>query len=244
MPVAVGVAALADRLRALCGARGGLVVGLTGSVASGKSTLAGQLVEDLAPELHVEAVSTDGFLFCNAELERRGLLERKGFPESYDRESLARTISELRRGETLFPGYSHEIYDTDPAADRLVKRPDILILEGLGHSVPSAAQRGSGEPDLLIYLDAAFEDLEAWYTDRFVRFWRAAEHDPDSFYRRFRQMNEEEVVAFARQVWAAVNLPNLTGHIAPLKEHADLVVLRRTDLSLVVTADRSESLLR
>lgn len=240
----MGVAELADRLRSLCGAHGGFVVGLTGSVASGKSTLAGQLVDDLAPELHVEAVSTDGFLLCNAELERRGLLERKGFPESYDRQSLARTISDLRRGEALFPGYSHEIYDTDPAADRLVKRPDILILEGLGHAAPTGPPRCAGEPDLLIYLDAACEDLEAWYTDRFVRFWRAAEHDPDSFYRRFRQMSEEEVVAFSRQVWEAVNLPNLTEHIAPLRERADLVVLKRADHSLVVTADRSESLLR
>lgn len=244
MTVDAGVAELAERLRSFCAPRGGFVAGLTGSVASGKSTLAGQLVDRLTPELHVEAVSTDGFLFSNAELERRGLPERKGFPESYDRESLARAIAELRRGEALFPGYSHEIYDTDPAADRLVKRPDLLILEGLGHSAPSAPPRCSGEPDLLIYVDAAFEDLESWYTERFVRLWRAAEHDPGSFYRRFRQMSEEEVVAFSRQVWEAVNLPNLTEHIAPLRERADLVVLKRADHSLVVTADRSESLLR
>jgi type I pantothenate kinase len=235
---ASGVGKLAKRLAELRG-EGVHIVGLTGSVASGKSTLAAHLVEALAPACRAQTISTDGFLFSNAELERRGLLDRKGFPETYDRAGMARALKDLRTGPAFFPGYSHDIYDVDPALGRTLPPPDVLILEGLGHVAPSPGPRGDSEPDLLVYLDAAPDDLEAWYVERFRRLWNAAEHDPTSFYARFRHMSPAELEAFARQVWREINLPNLTDHIAPLRAAADLVVAKRADHSLVVMEDRT-----
>lgn len=202
-----------------------LVVGLTGSVACGKSTLAAALCEVLAAHHSVENVSTDGFLCPNADLEARGLMMRKGFPESYDNHAMRAAIARVRVLPAVFPVHSHEIYDIDPALARTISPPDILVLEGLGFEPPSGKERRAGEPDILIYLDAETADIETWFLDRFMRFWHAAADDPTSFYQRFRGMTEDEARAFARtEVWQKINLPNLENHILPLRDHADIVV--------------------
>jgi type I pantothenate kinase len=194
----------------------------------------------LQPVCATQTLSTDGFLLSNAQLTQRGLLDRKGFPDTYDRAGMARALAELRRGRAFFPGYSHTIYDIDPALGRWVESPDLLILEGLGHlPLSPAAQRRDDEPDLLIYVDAALEDLETWYVARFERLWEAAAQDPTSFYARFRHMDVVALRDFARQVWTTVNLPNLTAHIAPLRAGADLVVRKQADHSLALVADRT-----
>lgn len=219
MPTIDDVAAL---IRARTGARLPFIVGITGAVAVGKSTLAEALQNVMvsapgAPS--VEVVCTDGFLLNNAALEARGLTLKKGYPESYDAEALRRTLAALRHGPVEFPGYSHLTYDVDPALSRRVAPPDILIVEGLGLQDPTAVGL-----DALLYLDAEEDVLESWFTERFVQFWRAAEMDPASFYARFRQMSPEEVRALAANVWQRINLPNLREHIVHARDHADWIV--------------------
>lgn len=206
-----------------------LVVGVTGSVAAGKSTLCAALKAALEPARRVEVVSTDGFLWPNAVLAERGVLPRKGRPETYDVEGLATALREVRGGPVIIPGYSHAIYDIDPALAREIAPPDVLIVEGLGLSPRPAGL------DLLVYLDADEADLEDWFAARFLDFWRAAEADPASFYARFRAMSAAETDAFARTVvWAQMNLPNLREHIIRARDEADIVVGKLADHSLTL----------
>lgn len=147
-------------------------------------------------------------------------------------------IASVRTGPTDFPGYSHVTFDPDPVLTRTIDDPDILILEGLGFEPRAAAAGAPHEPDLLIYLDAELEHIEGWFLERFLRFWHAAEHDPTSFYAQFRHMSEEELIAFAKSVWAAINLPNLENHILPLRDHADLVVKKDAAHAVTIVGDR------
>lgn len=204
-----------------------LLVGVTGSVAAGKSTLCRQLTERLTQNLAVEAASTDGFLLSNAVLARRDLAPRKGFPESYDADSLFAALAAVRSGPTPFPGYSHTTYDVDPNLTRLVDRPDVLILEGLAFSPFSDGRTIADMVDLLIYVDASEADLEAWFVERFMDHWRAAEHNPVSFYAQFRHMSPNEADQFSRTVWTRINLPNLRHHICLARDRAH-IVLRKT----------------
>lgn len=222
-----------------CALRGEtLIVGLTGSVASGKTTLCSRLAGDLRPTHQVEIVSTDGFLFPNDVLASRNLTLRKGFPESYDSGLMSGVLQRVRHGAVHVPGYSHELYDRAPELDRTINQPDILLVEGLGLS-PHAGQRNAAAlVDILIYIDAAEDDLEAWFLKRFMEFWRDAETNPASFYARFRSMSEQDAETFARSVWAGINLPNLRDHISLARAHADIVLRKSPDHELFLQPTR------
>jgi type I pantothenate kinase len=216
------VADVAELIRARSGARAPFIVGITGAVAVGKSTLAAALREhmlDWSDAPAVEVVCTDGFLLDNGTLEARGLTLRKGYPESYDAEALRHALADLRRGPAVFPGYSHVTYDVDPALARRISPPEVLIVEGLGLHEPSTVGL-----DALLYLDAEEELLLEWFTERFLLLWRAAETDATSFYARFRHMSEAEVRALAATVWQDINLPNLREHIVLARDRADWIV--------------------
>jgi type I pantothenate kinase len=230
-----------DEIRQLLDARLGAarprLVGVTGAVAVGKSTFARELAAAIAASPAgpaVEVIATDGFLFPNAVLESRGLLNRKGFPETYDDETLRRALAAIRVGPAQIPAYSHVIYDVDPLLARQLAPPDVLIVEGLG------LQRGAAALglDALIYLDAEEGDVESWFEARFIDLWRAAETDPASFYARFRHMNEAETRALAGQVWRMINLPNLREHIVLGRDLADIVVRKGPDHAILTVQGR------
>jgi len=229
---------ISDLLRARRGARSPYIVGVTGAVAAGKSTFAAELAMAIAAwpgAPTVEIVGTDGFLFPNTVLESRGLINRKGFPETYDGEGLRGVLEGIRLGPVDVPIYSHVLYDIDPALTRRLERPDVLIVEGLGLHEGAAALG----LDLLIYLDADEAHLEAWFEDRFIGLWRAAETDPTSFYARFRNMDEAQTRGFAGQVWRAINLPNLREHIVQGRGVADLLVAKGADHAILLVTARA-----
>ncbi|HEV2347257.1 MAG TPA: type I pantothenate kinase [Actinocrinis sp.] len=220
------------------------VIGIAGSVAVGKSTTARLLRELLArwPEHpRVELVTTDGFLLPNAELERRGLMARKGFPESYDRRALTRFVADVKSGRTevTAPVYSHLVYDIVPGEVLTVRRPDILIVEGLNVLQP-AAPGGDGRIrmgladyfDFSIYVDARTDDIERWYLERFRKLWQTAFTDPDSYFRRFAELSQAEALAQARTFWRRINLPNLLENVLPTRPRATLVLRKSADHSI------------
>lgn len=208
---------------------GCFIVGITGGVAAGKTTLAAALRTDIEawPDRpRVELACTDGFIRTNADLALVGLENRKGFPESYDVAALQAALIEVRRGPALFPGYSHLIYDVDPLLGRHLDRPDVLLIEGLGlWEAPPL--------DCLIYVDAAEDDLAAWFTARFIGLWEAGKSDPSSFYGRFAHLTLDAVEAIAGQVWTGINLPNIRANVAPLRDAADIVVRKAADHRIV-----------
>ncbi|HEY5071924.1 MAG TPA: hypothetical protein VII63_07835 [Caulobacteraceae bacterium] len=206
------------------------VVGVTGSVAAGKTTFAAALAQamEIYPDRpRVEIVCTDGFLFANAVLEERNLMARKGFPKSYDTTALRCALEGIRRGPVAFPGYSHARYDVDPDLRRWVSPPDILLVEGLGLNRNRAD--GRSLLDVLIYLDADESDIEDWFTSRFLDYCAGARSDGDSFYARFNHLGPTEVRAFAASVWREINLANLRQHILPIRDYADIVVKKGGD---------------
>jgi len=222
--------ALAGRLVAARPHGRTLVTGLTGAVSAGKSTLAAQLADRLSQQgLSVEVISTDGFLKPNAVLAAEGALDLKGWPHTFDTPGMLSTLAAVPSGPVQVPVHSHVTYDIDPALARRIDRPDILIAEGLNLHLRAETPAPADPLDLLLYLDAEEADLEAWYVARFLGFWEAAEHDPASFYARFRGMDRRAVTDLARQVWAGVNLPNLRQHIARARPVADLVVRKGPD---------------
>ena len=221
-----GVMMIVRRLVEAHPPRGVLVVGLTGAVAAGKSVLADKLKTALAQNgARVEVAQTDGFLLPNAKLEAMGLLDQKGFPASYDTQGLVQALTDIRTGPVSLPAYSHVTYDIDPALARRINPPDVLIIEGLNLRRPGAG----AACDQLIYLDAEEADLETWFTARFLALWEAAEHDPTSFYARFRHLDRAGAAGVAKWVWEAINLPNLRAHIRPAKDEADLVAHKSAD---------------
>ena len=222
---------IVDLLASLRPGAGPFIVGVTGSVAAGKSTFAQSLADQLAESgAQVEIACTDGFLHPTAVLEARGILGQKGAPHTYDHAALRMALSAIRNGPAQFPAYSHVIYDIDPALARTIAAPDVLVIEGLTLRHPD-----TGPPDLLdamIYLDADEADLERWYVSRFLELWAAAEHDPTSFYARFRHMSREQTDSLARMVWRDVNLKNLHDHIIHARARADFVVAKSGDHSI------------
>jgi type I pantothenate kinase len=212
------------------------VIGIAGSVAVGKSTLARLLQALLSrwPEHpHVELVTTDGFLHNNAELERRGILDRKGFPESYDTRRLLDFLRAVKSGESEVdvPVYSHVIYDVLADRHETVHQPDILILEGLNvlQVDARASEFVSDYFDFSIYLDAAEAHIESWFVERFHALRRTVFQDPQSFFRHFADMDDDQATALARQIWESINGRNLRENIAPTKARASLVLEKGAD---------------
>ena len=208
------------------------VVGVAGSVSVGKSTTARLLALLLSrrPERpRVELVTTDGFLWPNAELERRGLMGRKGFPESYDRRALLRFVVDVKAGrpQVSAPVYSHLTYDIVAGERAVTHRPDILLLEGLNvlaPAPPGVATAVSDFIDFSVYVDAAPEDIRRWYLERFRRLRETAFRDPSSYFRRYAEMDEAAAVARAEEIWDRINAPNLERNIAPTRGRANLVL--------------------
>lgn len=212
------------------------VIGVAGSVAVGKSTIARVLRELLArwaDTPRVELVTTDGFLLPNAELERRGLMDRKGFPESYDRRSLLRFVTMVKSGanEVRAPFYSHLTYDIVPDVEVIVERPDILIVEGLNVLQPPVAGRKLSVSDLFdftVYVDARTSDIAQWYEERFLKLQRGAFADPQSYFHRYASLSEAEAREKARDIWGRINEPNLVQNILPTRSRATLVLRKGT----------------
>ncbi len=217
------------------------VIGIAGSVAVGKSTTARLLRELLAawPEHpRVSLITTDGFLRPNAELERLGLMHRKGFPESYDRRSLLRFVMDVKSGRAAVsaPVYSHLVYDIVPNATVTVRRPDIVIVEGLNVLQP-ARQRPDGTTslavsdffDFSVYVDADTEDVRNWYVTRFRSLRDTAFQDPRSYFARYAQLTEEQAVEQAEQLWDTINGPNLTQNIRPTRGRATAILRKDAD---------------
>jgi type I pantothenate kinase len=212
------------------------VIGVAGSVAVGKSTTARLLRALLArwPEHpRVELVTTDGFLLPNAELERRGLMSRKGFPESYDRRALTRFVADVKAGkpEVSAPVYSHLSYDIVPGGRLTVHRPDILIVEGLNVLQPALpgtdgrTRVGLADYfDFSLYVDARTEDIEQWYLARFRKLRATAFRDPQSYFGKYTRVPEKEALEYARRIWRTVNRPNLQDNVLPTRGRATLVL--------------------
>ncbi len=207
------------------------VIGVAGSVAVGKSTFARILQALLArwPEHpKVDLVTTDGFLFPNAVLEERGIMNRKGFPESYDTKSLLQFLRELKSGrpEVLAPVYSHVVYDIVEGQEVAVRQPDILILEGLNvlQVGVDSNEFVSDYFDFSIYIDAEESVIRDWYIERFHALRRTVFQDPQSFFRHFAELSDDEATEVARGIWAEINGRNLSDNIAPTKSRASLVI--------------------
>jgi type I pantothenate kinase len=214
------------------------VIGVAGSVAVGKSTTSRILQALLArwpdhPE--VALVTTDGFLLPNAELERRGLMDRKGFPESYDVGALVRFVAAVKSGESEVhaPVYSHLTYDVVPGEHIVVRQPDVLILEGLNvlQSGPSSQERVfvSDFFDFSVYVDAAEADIERWYVERFRTLRGTAFRDPRSYFTRYADLDDETAEATARDIWERINGRNLRENVLPTRSRADLILSKGPD---------------
>jgi len=212
------------------------VIGIAGSVAVGKSTFARILQALLArwPEHpRVDLITTDGFLFPNAVLEDRGIMNRKGFPESCDTKTLLAFLRELKGGapDVEAPVYSHVVYDIVEGEKVVVSQPDILILEGLNvlQVGTEANEFVSDYFDFSIFIDADESDVEQWYVERFHKLRETIFRDPDSFFQNFAHMSDDEADAMARSIWHEINGKNLVENIEPTKSRASLIVRKGAD---------------
>ena len=217
------------------------VIGVAGSVAVGKSTTARLLRELLrrAPgNPKVDLITTDGFLLPSAELEKRGLMDRKGFPESYDRRALLQFVIDVKSGEprVTAPVYSHIIYDIVPDEQTVIERPDILIVEGLNVLQPARVDthgRSSATVsdffDFSVYVDADETDIKRWFLDRFMVLRDTAFRDPKSFFKRFTQLSRAEALQFGSHIWNTINGPNLRENIETTRDRATAILRKGPD---------------
>lgn len=219
------------------------VVGVAGSVAVGKSTTARILRELMLRWPHtprVELVTTDGFLYPNKVLEERGLLQRKGFPESYDRRALLTFVADVKSGEPAVEArqYSHLTYDVLPATVT-IRKPDVLIVEGLNVLQPPTVRSDGTNTgsisdffDFSVYVDADLEDIRRWYVERFLRLRQTAFADPKSYFHRYAALSDAQARATATDIWTRINEPNLIENIEPTKGRATLVLAKGSDHSV------------
>jgi type I pantothenate kinase len=209
------------------------IIGIAGSVAVGKSTMARILQALLSrwpDHPKVDLITTDGFLHPTAVLEKRGLMNRKGFPESYDQRRLVRFLTEIKSGkrEVPAPVYSHLIYDIVPGEEQKVCQPDVLIVEGL-NVLQSGHTRGSrifvsDFFDFSIYIDADEKTIEDWYVSRFLKFRETVFRNPDSYFHRYSKLTREQATEKAHSIWREINGPNLRDNIQPTRERAQLIL--------------------
>ena len=217
------------------------IIGVAGSVAVGKSTTARVLKELLArwpSSPKVDLVTTDGFLHPNAALRERGLMEKKGFPESYDVGQLLRFLSDIKSGlgSVRAPVYSHLTYDVVEGEYTAIDRPDILVFEGINVlQTRDLPEDGAAVPvvsdffDFSIYIDADEMLIHKWYVDRFMRLRETAFRNPDSFFHRYSQLTDDAALAIAEGLWANINLKNLRENILPTRPRADLILHKGTN---------------
>ena len=222
------------------------VIAIAGSVAVGKSTFARILKALMArwpDHPTVDLVTTDGFLYPLRTLEERQLLSRKGFPESYDTKRMVQFLSDVKAGkaEVIAPVYSHEAYDIVPDQWQAVRRPDVLIFEGLNVLQPGFSGGAERRPasvilsdffDFSIYLDASTSDIEAWYLDRFLLLQRTVFQRPTSYFHHYRDLGPDAAREAGRRIWATINEVNLRENILPTRERANVVLYKGPDHSI------------
>ena len=216
------------------------VIGVAGSVAVGKSTASRVLQALLArwpSHPTVDLITTDGFLLPLETLEARGVLHRKGFPESYDQRRLIRFLADVKSGaeEVLAPVYSHLRYDIVPGEYQAVQQPDIVIVEGL-NVLQTGARSGRQMPmfvsdffDFSIYVDAQESDIEQWYIERFLSLRETVFRNPSSYFHRYASLDRDEAIATARGIWQSINLVNLRENVLPTRERAHLILEKGRD---------------
>ncbi len=217
------------------------VIGIAGSVAVGKSTtsrILQALLSRWPSHPTVDLITTDGFLLSRADLDARGLLDRKGFPESYDLRRLVHFMADVKAGVSpvAAPVYSHLAYDVVPGEQQLVEQPDILIVEGLNVLQGGEARSRRGTAmfvsdffDFSIYVDASEADIEQWYVERFLALRKTVFSNPSSYFHRYASLSHEEAVRTAQSLWASINLVNLRQNILPTRERAHLVLEKGRD---------------
>ena len=211
------------------------IIGVAGSVAVGKSTISRVLQALLSrwpQHPKVDLVTTDGFLYPNAVLEERGILDRKGFPESYDRRALLEFVSRAKAGDEHLdvPVYSHIQYDVMEGEQRIVSSPDILILEGL--NVLQAGDHGafvSDYFDFSIFVDADGDDVRRWYVERFLELKRTAFAQHDAYFRRYADLSEDQAIEVATRIWESINQVNLVENILPTRDRATVILEKASD---------------
>ncbi|MEJ4112699.1 type I pantothenate kinase [Corynebacterium kroppenstedtii] len=210
------------------------IIGIAGSVAVGKSTTARllqRLLQRWDSHPKVDLVTTDGFLYPTEELTRRGILDRKGYPESFNRRALLRFITDVKAGcrNVQVPVYSHELYNIVPDEFITVDRPDILIVEGLNVLQTGATLMVSDFFEFSVYVDAHSADIERWYVERFLELRSISFSAPNAHFHHFANLDDEAAVREAREIWQRVNLPNLTENVLPTRPRASLVLMKGRD---------------
>ena len=220
------------------------VIAIAGSVAVGKSTAA-RVIQALLSRWpnhpRVDLVTTDGFLYPNSVLESKGLMNRKGFPESYDLRALLKFMQDLKSGQPTLevPVYSHEAYDIVPDRKKRIEQPDIVIVEGLNVLQTTDGRRGppprtfvSDFFDFSIFMDAEENHVRQWYVDRFLTFQKTVFQSPSSYFHRYANLNHDDAVSTAGQIWESINAVNLRQNILPTRERAQLILEKASDHSV------------